>query len=180
MLVSLFSMILLNKICFRISKNFTRAIQIQSEFCEGGSLADEIARRQKTFPKVNLSENEIISLLTDAGEGLCYIHAQNLAHLDIKPPNILRAFPKDHSSKVVYKIGDLGHVSPFDERNYEEGDCRYTAKELIQSNQPVKDLRPADVFSLGLSAFEAATLVELHNNGDQWQLIRSSQETVHF
>lgn len=86
----------------------------------------------------------------------------------------------------MYKIGDLGHVSPFDERNFEEGDCRYTAKELIQSNEAVKDLRPADVFSLGLSAFEAATLVELQKNGDQWQLIRSPkfhlafQETSHF
>jgi len=156
---------------------------IQSEYCEGGSLADEISRRQKNFPQVCLSDSEIISLLTDAGEGLGYIHAQNLAHLDIKPPNILRSIKE---SKIVYKIGDLGHVSPFDERNFEEGDCRYTAKELIQSNEAVKDLRPADVFSLGLSAFEAATLVELQKNGDQWQLIRSPKfhlafkETSHF
>ena len=49
----------------------------------------------------------------------------------------------------MYKISDLGHVSPFDEKNYDEGDCRYAARELIQSTGP-KDLRCSDIFSLGM------------------------------
>ena len=53
------------------------------------------------------------------------------------------------SEKMIgYKIGDLGHVTPFDERRYEEGDCRYAAKEIIQSDSCI-DLRIADIFSLG-------------------------------
>lgn len=49
---------------------------------------------------------------------------------------------------ISYKIGDLGHVTPFDESRYEEGDCRYAAKEIIQSNSCI-DLRMGDIFSLG-------------------------------
>lgn len=146
---------------------------IQSEFCDGGSLAEEILRRQRKNLN-GLSDDEIVALLTDAAEGLTYIHSQNLAHLDIKPPNLLRSIRDGNPRKIMYKIGDLGHVSPFDEKNYDEGDCRYAAKELIQSTA-TKDLRCADIFSLGLSAFEAGTLIELKKNGDEWHIIRSSK-----
>jgi len=67
---------------------------------------------------------------------------------------------------VTYKIGDLGHVTSLAEGSLapEEGDCRYMAPELFSMNVG-RDLLPrADIFSLGLSLFEAASLQTLPRN----------------
>ena len=53
--------------------------------------------------------------------------------MDIKPGNIFR-FVK-HDNSLTYKIGDLGLVCPSSERIYDEGDCRYVARELIENMQ---------------------------------------------
>jgi len=71
--------------------------------------------------------------------------------------------------KVHYKIGDLGHVASVwgGFMAPEEGDCRYMAPELLQM-EPERNLLPkADIFSLGLTMFEAASLQQLpRNSGD--------------
>ena len=46
-------------------------------------------------------------------------------------------------------------------------------QELLQDDH--RDLYKADVFSLGVSAYEAATGFELENNGPQWQHLRSGR-----
>ncbi|CAG5110280.1 Oidioi.mRNA.OKI2018_I69.chr2.g4695.t1.cds [Oikopleura dioica] len=143
---------------------------IQSEFCNGGSLGDEIAdRRLSSHVARPLDQDSVFNLLRDTTSGLAYIHRQKLAHMDIKPANILRVISEN---KIEYKLGDLGHVTPYDETRYEEGDCRYAAKEIIQSDSCI-DLRMGDIFSLGLSAFESATLKILPKNGSEWHHIRS-------
>merc|ERR1719414_18059 len=66
---------------------------------------------------------------------------------------------------VSYKIGDLGHVVSADSTSHpEEGDCRYMAPELLMEKIRRKFLFKADVFSLGLSMYEAASLVDLPKN----------------
>lgn len=149
---------------------------IQSEFCNGGSLGDEITKRRLSSHVVTFDEQAVFNLLRDTASGLAYIHKQKLAHMDIKPANILRALSED---AISYKIGDLGHVTPFDETRYEEGDCRYAAKEVIQSNSCI-DLRMGDIFSLGLSAFEVSTMKVLPKNGSEWHHIRSAAFPQHF
>ena len=47
------------------------------------------------------------------------------------------------------------------------------SRELIDPKDHKNDLRKADVFALGLSAFESATLLDLPQNGVQWHKIRS-------
>ena len=70
--------------------------------------------------------------------------------------------------KVYYKIGDLGHVAPVHAGegglSPEEGDCRYMAPELFLMDVDRRLLQKADIFSLGLSLFEAASLQQLPKN----------------
>ena len=63
--------------------------------------------------------------------------------------------------KVQYKIGDLGHVAPVysSDVSPEEGDCRYMAPEFLSMDAPdPSKLTKADIFSLGLTIYEAASL----------------------
>ena len=72
-------------------------------------------------------------------------------------------FLKD--DRVSYKIGDLGHVAPIHGDSIpEEGDCRYMAPELLEHDINRELLTKADIFSLGLTLFEAASLRELPKN----------------
>merc|ERR1719422_1015454 len=68
--------------------------------------------------------------------------------------------------KVHYKIGDLGHVAPIysSEVSPEEGDCRYMAPEFLQMDVDQRKLTKADIFSLGLTIYEAASLKVLPRN----------------
>ena len=68
-----------------------------------------------------------------------------------------------------YKIGDLGHVVSIDSvtTSPEEGDCRYMAPELLNEKVDKHLLCKCDVFSLGLSIYEAASLVNLPKNSTE-------------
>ena len=67
--------------------------------------------------------------------------------------------------RVSYKIGDLGHVVPIrGDYNPEEGDCRYMAPELLSDEINRDQLPKADIFSLGLALYEAASLIALPKN----------------
>ena len=61
---------------------------------------------------------------------------------------------------VEYKIGDLGHVAPIfgGEMSPEEGDYRYMAPEFLEMEVDRSLLTKADIFSLGLTVYEASSL----------------------
>jgi len=160
---------------------------IQNEFCEGGTLAQrlkDLKSRGKKF-----TEAELRTILRDILGGLKTIHNKRLAHLDIKPDNIFisqdetssstqdemmssdsGAFSEGSSSaetkNLVYKIGDLGHITSVEDNDSipEEGDCRYMAPELLEMDVEKSNLPKADIFSLGLSIYELASLESLPKN----------------
>jgi len=70
------------------------------------------------------------------------------------------------AEKVHYKIGDLGHVASIygGEVSPEEGDCRYMAPEFLEMEVERSVLPKADIFSLGLTIYEAASLRILPRN----------------
>lgn len=70
--------------------------------------------------------------------------------------------------KVTYKIGDLGHVVPVEDGNFsaEEGDCRYMAPEFLQMEVDRSKLPKSDIYSLGMTIYEAASLLVLPKNSD--------------
>ena len=145
---------------------------IQNELCRGGSLTDNIHARRRTGRR--FSEAELRRMIVQILKGLQYIHNKDLVHLDIKPDNILLACEDETEAgaagaEVDYKIGDLGHVAHIlaDNISPEEGDCRYMAPEFLGSLEEVLDphhLFKADIFSLGLSLYEAASLTALPRN----------------
>jgi len=169
---------------------------IQNEFCEKGSLSDKI--EEKRISGQRFSEMELKKILKHTLKGLHYIHSKQMAHLDIKPENILISVDQetvneqdfgvyvseedsddecnmmermdlkrgDDMDDSCYKVGDLGHVASLyeGELSPEEGDCRYMAPEMLMMNLNRSQLHKADIFSLGLSVYEAASLKTLPKN----------------
>ena len=182
-------------------------LYIQNEYCEGGSLDQKI--NECRSGNMKFAEIELKKLLVHLGRGLQYIHGKKLAHLDIKPENILISYTEDEilaspspstqspdsgaftsdqilitnsqygptKETVRYKIGDLGHVvSVHDISNnvtgesgpLEEGDCRYMAPEFLSMDSVTRTHLPkADMFSAGLTVYEAASLIKLPKNSEE-------------
>lgn len=146
-------------------------------------------------------ERLIWSLLGHVGSALCHLHAGGIVHLDVKPENVILGMS---DGRAVLKLGDLGlsldhHVgapvlfnlgnescetsnsseaqggdvsmmqSAGDEM---EGDSRYMAPELLG---PGGRAPPADLFSLGMTAFELAWDVGLPSDGVSWHDVREER-----
>ncbi|XP_067139348.1 wee1-like protein kinase 1-B [Centruroides vittatus] len=150
----------------------------------GGSLADMIEDNSQSG--CTFTETELKQILLQVAEGLKYIHSLGLIHMDVKPGNIFicctEKFCNDlfdpaaekflnETGQVIYKIGDLGHVTSVRNPQVEEGDCRYLPLEILHENY--RDRPKADIFPLGLTVWEAASGNPLPKNGDEWQLFRS-------
>lgn len=141
---------------------------IQSEFCNGGNLSERI--RDNHHRNCTMDEQNLRRILLHIANGLAFIHGKNLVHLDIKPENIFLSINEDN---LVYKIGDLGHVTDIYDPFVEEGDSRYLAREVLQ--QKYQCLPKADVFSLALTIYVAGTNSMLPKNGDEWDRIRDGK-----
>lgn len=104
------------------------------------------------------SEIELREVLYQTSQALAYMHKQKIAHRDIKPGNIFRTgevykigdfgdfYEIKHGSTTKSAAGTTGYMSPQLREACVSGECEYS---------PVK----ADVFSLGATLLEMATLV---------------------
>lgn len=141
-------------------------MHIQLELCES-TLRCQMETRARTSPFACFSQEEIRDVVRQVANGLACLHQVGFAHLDVKPDNIL------YTADGSYKVGDLGLATSLSSANsaVPEGDCRYLARELLQGT--FLDLTKADVFSLGLVAYELAISPrELPKNGEAWQALR--------
>lgn len=115
---------------------------------------------------IPIPEKVIVNYLRAALLGLDSIHKHGILHLDVKPENLL-------FKASTLKIADFGLSRAVQIRNgdIEEGDSRYLAKEVLNIESGV-DLTKADIFSLGMTAYEMLTLEVLPNNGEHWRRVR--------
>jgi serine/threonine protein kinase len=117
------------------------------ELCSGGAL-DEYMYSNK--PRYN--EYDALKLMANLLHGLVGCHEANIAHLDIKPGNLLLVDPDDDDTNV--KLGDFGLAVPVDRLN-SLSECRgtpaYMAPEVYANRDFVcghYDHR-ADLYSAG-------------------------------
>lgn len=165
-----------------------RHMLIQNEYCDGGSLQTLLQRR-------TLVEAELRTLLMHVADGLKYIHSNDLVHMDLKAGNIFLTKAPIRSQAtaatnemeddgfeeiydelgmdVTYKIGDLGHVTSIRNPQVEEGDCRYLPNEILQED--FAHLTKADIFSLGITLYEAGGGGALPKNGSLWHDLREGR-----
>ena len=121
---------------------------IVSEFVEGGSLADRIAKDRP-------SPQEAVRLVAEVAETLAYAHRQGFIHRDIKPGNILidrhgRALladfgiarsPDDGAESGAVSFGTLAYMSPEQVRG---PGGRSSGRHLQPGRRPVRTAdRPA-------------------------------------
>ncbi|KAI5303514.1 Protein transport protein S9 plasma membrane t-SNARE [Ascosphaera pollenicola] len=137
-------------------------LYIQTEYCEEGSLKDFL---DVTGWKGRVDDFRIWKTLLELAEGLRHIHDSGYIHLDIKPANVLIA------AGGTLKIADFGLATPWPaEHGIDgEGDREYIGPEILMGRYD----KPADIFALGLIIFEAASNVELPDNGLAWQKLRN-------
>eukprot|EP00448_Togula_jolla_P005650 CAMPEP_0170600528 /NCGR_PEP_ID=MMETSP0224-20130122/17383_1 /TAXON_ID=285029 /ORGANISM="Togula jolla, Strain CCCM 725" /LENGTH=585 /DNA_ID=CAMNT_0010925261 /DNA_START=41 /DNA_END=1798 /DNA_ORIENTATION=- len=155
-------------------------LHIQTELCER-SLRDSLAQRALEIGDARFSEQEVTAVLEQVACGLAALHRLGLAHMDIKPENIL--IRERAAAAPLYKIGDFGLVTSLAGLHGSEvvqGDCRYVAKECLNMTRKSEtDLPQADVFSLGLVSYELTINPQaLPQNGDEWQDLRQGHLKV--
>ncbi len=135
----------------------------QAELCELGNLQTvlkHVIRGGKSIPNSSLWK-----VAHDIGEGLHFLHKNNLVHLDVKPSNIFLCL----SGRL--KLGDFGLAIAFGTADIDsEGDICYMAKELLISSERYPS---ADMFSMGITLYAmAAGMLELPMRGQGWHDLR--------
>ncbi|KAL0017703.1 hypothetical protein WJX77_005019 [Trebouxia sp. C0004] len=125
------------------------------ELCEGGSLAQLLFELEKADEL--LSEEEVWYVLSEMAQGLHFLHANGVLHLDVKPDNIYQG------ADGTLKLGDFGLAVLRHQWDWEEGDGKYVAPELL--NGHVEPTPAADIYSLGATLYECATGETLPRTG---------------
>ncbi|XP_028325009.1 striated muscle preferentially expressed protein kinase-like isoform X2 [Gouania willdenowi] len=136
-----------------------------TEFCHE-ELLDRMTR------KTTVMESEIRSSVLQLLEGLQYLHQKNVAHLDIKPENILMKRPGSEHI-CICDFGNAVKLEPSDECYCKYGTPEYVAPEIVNQT-PVStatDIWPVGVITYlcltGVSPFagenDRATALNIRN-----------------
>lgn len=175
-------------------------LYIQTELCRSNLNEIIEANPDRTLPEFKVWKY-LINLLS----AVKHLHDHNLLHLDIKPENIFISFDDEaklgdfglmcNYSDLNSSISIEGHsfrpdpddsgilnksfnsstmVTTIDTSSLdsiEEGDSKYLASEAMQG----KFTKAADIYSLGITMFEAASGMELPQRGETYHKLRQNQ-----
>jgi len=118
-------------------------LYIVMEFCGGGELFDRITARKK------YSEKDAVPIMKQLANGVKYLHDRKIAHLDLKPDNLLFA---NSSEDSPLKIIDFGLSQFAKQRQYMTkfaGTSYYIAPEVLGGKYSFH----ADIWSMGVIMF---------------------------
>ncbi|XP_056148393.1 inhibitor of nuclear factor kappa-B kinase subunit alpha-like [Lampris incognitus] len=118
------------------------------EYCCKGDLRKMLNKPENCC---GLKESEVLSLLSDIGSGIQYLHKNKIIHRDLKPENIVL---QEMDGKLVHKIIDLGYAKDLDQGSLCTsfvGTLQYLAPELYESEPYTVTV---DYWSFGTMLFE--------------------------
>ena len=158
------------------------------------SRSDSESSREEAAGAVTLPEPAMWRVLRVMCDALAYMHRRGIAHLDVRPANILLRDPEGYviaalkaaagsgsgSARLQATVDGIvqGHVDPclgdfgmccrLDESLILEGADTYMAPELLDSNgNSALDLTKCDVFSLGATLYELCRGTRLADSGGE-------------
>lgn len=118
-----------------------------------------------------VSERTLLVVMRHISTALHCLHSRGIAHLDVKPANMLMKVAARADDVTVFKLADLGHSRPVDGPSVDaEGDSRYVCQRLLEGTSP--SLESADIFSLGASLVELAVGEQLPKGGEDYAALR--------
>ncbi|XP_076029717.1 serine/threonine-protein kinase Chk1-like [Oratosquilla oratoria] len=138
-------------------------LHLYLEYAAGGNLSDEIGH-------YGLGEEQAQFYFVQLVSGVEYLHAQGVAHRDLKPKNLLLTEDR------VLKIGDFGLSAEFLSGGEEvylrgaDGSRSYMAPEVLSGRYRGP---PADIWSCGI------ILVEMVTGRVPWRRARPRDSTYH-
>lgn len=117
------------------------------ELLEGTALVDLVDDRKPLVPR------RLVRLLVQMADALGFVHSKGMIHRDIKPHNI---FLRKNGDGVLMDFGLMrdDSKSTLTEAGTLVGTPRFVAPEMILEKEVAA---PADVYSLGVALWEAAT-----------------------
>ena len=135
--------------CFK-SKNQEnkKCLYLQLEYCQYGSIRDIVKHAKKK--NIEMTENEISSVIYMVLLGIKFIHEKNLVNRDIKGRNIL--ITKDGEVKLC----DFGICRFFHENKMKEirgGSPYWMAPEILRKEEYTQNI---DIWALGITCIELA------------------------
>lgn len=139
----------------------------QMELCEKGTLKQMVL--DMMVQHRDIPDQTIWKITHDVAAALLHVHQNGMVHMDVKPSNILI------SSSGILKLADFGLATDQgSSRDGNEGDNRYMAPELLQSNARTPAL---DMFSFGMTLYEICRgIVEnLPIEGQGWHDLRDGR-----
>jgi serine/threonine protein kinase len=145
---------------------------IVMELIEGGETLESVLAREG-----RLAPARAAALLRDVADGLAHAHAHGIVHRDIKPANVMVTHV---GKKEIAKLTDFGIARVLDQQrqtamNTTLGTLYYMSPE--QAGDAAVDA-PADLYSLGVSAFELLTGAVPFEYNSPARLIRAHLEEV--
>ena len=155
---------------------------------DGEKLFMQLELGNSTLKNLSLGEPLPESTLVQVGRqvlsALDHLHANGIAHMDLKPSNVVIVRQEDDVSEHLVindgevKLADFGQATAcrklkghkIQELIVQEGDARYLPLEVMNSDYGHLD--KADIFSLGAMLFELACGNELPHGGQKYEDLR--------
>ena len=133
-----------------------------------------------------LPEKVLVEIARQILSALAHLHQHGIAHMDIKPSNIIIVRSSDGDDQCRFrpgeiKLGDFGLATgcrklkgnATQEMSILEGDACYLPLEVMNSNYSALD--KADVFAVGATLYQLATGQDLPSGGQLYEDLRRNK-----